>query len=185
MKTKNTLNLNGKSYMLENDSLYICHSGEWLKVKEDNYFLRNLSADEKILGIEGKVFSVADGKFNPIDLELLHQDSTLSYYISLQYGNEDNMHLVIMTNSENGNTHLLGRTFDEIADKLWKIGNALYKVSTKGTLDYLQLCRDWEFVAERAEIWDGKKNASDLSIYKFRHQEWEKIKTFPFMSRAL
>ena len=184
METKKTLNLNGKSYMLENNSLYVCRGDEWLKVKEDNYFLRNLSGEEKILGLEGKVFSLANGKFIPVSLELLHQDSALSYYISLQYGDEDNMHLVIMTNSD-GNMHLLGRTFDEIADGLWKIGNALYKCSAKGSLDYLQLCRDWEFVAERAEIWDGKKDASNLNIYKRCYGEWKKIRTVPFMSRGL
>lgn len=182
---KNTLNIDGKMYLLENNILYTYLDKEWQKVNEKKYFLRNLSADEKILGLEGKVFLMANGKFTPVSLEPLHQDSLLSYYISMQYGKEDNTHLVIMTNEANGNIHLLGRTFDEVAEGLWKIGNALYRCSTKGTLDYLQQCKDWEYVAERAEIWDGKKDSSNLNVYKLCCGEWQKVKTIPFMSRAL
>lgn len=182
---KNTLLLGNKMYKLENNHLYISRDNEWLKVKEDCYFLRDLTSTEKILGLEGKAFSVSNGKFKEIELELFHEDQNLSYYISAQYGDKDNEYLVIMINASNGSIHLLGRTFEEVADGLWKIGNMLYRRCASGTVEYLQKCQNYQYIADRAEIWSGEADCSDLTIYKFQMREWEKIKEFPFMSRAL
>lgn len=172
MNKNKVLSLEGTFYQMQGKKLFECTYG----IKEvspekyayiDNYGLKPHNA----IIIGSHFFWIKNDCFVEVASNLIVSNGTMFFFRTNPTG-DNGSEIYVHSFYSNGNVALLGRSFEEIMDGLYKIGNRIYQLK-KGSLDYLQTCQEWEMWRGKLEIHTGEPGASDFFVYEKSGEEWK------------
>lgn len=177
---KKIITVNGSIYKFENKKLLDVTSSDIKEAKKNSYvYIKNYGLRKYDAIIIGENFFWLDGdQFIEVPVIKFAENNDGSYFrTNLQ--DENNFVFLI---KQNQSISLLGRSFNEIDDGLFKIGKQLFqKIGEK--LDYIQNCENIELWQGQLEVWSGEVEYSDLYIYRKSGNKWVLRDHFPPMIR--
>ena len=171
MKTKGSLVLNGHIYELEGTKLFNVAFNR-TEVNASLYFYVNSYGlrkyDAVIIGEH--FYWIVDGEFKEAAVFKFAGSENTSFCRTAFEG-EDNF--VFQVENATQKTFLLGRSFEEIAEGVYKIGKQVFQTAPNGNLEFMQKCENFEVWQNLLEIWIGEPDFSDLYVYQKTGSRWQ------------
>ncbi len=168
---KNLVKYDGHYFFLENGALY--EDGTNRKVNDKKYlFVSNYGTRPfDILVIEKTVFFIFSEKVKEISTYSLLEGKYADYFYTATE-NEKGEGIYVFSKTENGRPMLIGRSFSEITDNVYKIGKKAYQIAREQLLEMCE-CTEFDRYVNRLEIHTGEKDYSEMYVYEKHGGIWE------------
>mgnify|MGYP001051013479 CR=1 FL=1 len=171
MKTKGSLVLNGHIYELEGTKLFNVAFNR-TEVNASLYFYVNSYGlrkyDAVIIGEH--FYWIVDGEFKEAAVFKFAGSENTSFCRTAFEGKDN---FVFQVENATQKTFLLGRSFEEIAEGVYKIGKQVFQTAPNGDLEFMQKCENFEVWQNLLEIWIGEPDFSDLYVYQKTGSRWQ------------
>lgn len=171
MKTKGSLVLNGHIYELEGTKLFNVAFNR-TEVNASLYFYVNSYGlrkyDAVIIGEH--FYWIVDGEFKEAAVFKFAGSENTSFCRTAFEGKDN---FVFQVENATQKTFLLGRSFEEIAEGVYKIGKQVFQTAPNGDLEFMQKCENFEVWQNLLEIWIGEPDFSDLYVYQKTGSGWQ------------
>lgn len=169
---KNVIKCDGRFYIYENNCLYDAQTK--VKIAAKNYlFINNYGLVPYNALIIGKnlIWIVGD-KFIETSVSIFVNNKSVIYYKTL--ADSVCSENYVFSRHADEKIQLLGRSFKEITEGLYKIGNNCYQLAGENLVHFSK-CKFAEFMFERLDIFpDGKEEGFYIS-YKKKLGVWKVI----------
>lgn len=149
------------------------------KVEEDIYTLRsNYGVPEyDVLIIKNSVFFIYPNLeyVKPISCRQLFSNGSTDYFYTTNDGGKKGENIYVFTTSKELNPKVLGCSFLEITENVYKIGSRIYQF-INGFLHEMCFCRNAEFevFSDRLIFYAEEKDISEMCTFSKHGGRWEK-----------
>ena len=171
MKTKGSLVLNGHIYELEGTKLFNVAFNR-TEVNASLYFYVNSYGlrkyDAVIIGEH--FYWIVDGEFKEAAVFKFAGSENTSFCRTAFEGKDN---FVFQVENATQKTFLLGRSFEEIAEGVYKIGKQVFQTAPNGDLEFMQKCENFEVWQNLLEIWIGEPDFFFFFVYQKTGSGWQ------------